>query len=295
MPEDPWGDIASDFPPESYDDLFPVDDNRSGRSSIDRGRRGVEPTTTTISDSQWPDFSGVMKPVMLDGQVAPGLRAGISDEARGSIAREAQAGPTRAGLEARSFSLPDWGTDVSFAGMETNKRARDLIEDEYQQGLKDIEAGAAARRRMERGPAYAEAQVAEQLGKARTAQLGAAKAEYEFAERPRLEQEKRQAWDDYAKQVAGLDQRLSAYLRSGGQTPGGKGEGMDERGYTMAKQQAWRELLAKLQTITGKPYGGLASDPRMDPMAQFQYGDPMAQYGAAAPMAAAPERIPESQ
>jgi hypothetical protein len=266
-------------------DLAVKDENRSGTGSV---YRTPAPMPGELMDYGGQESEGEMKFGM-----SPNDLQDIRKEARGP-------GSVRAGLEARSFQLPDWGIDVSQAGMAQNARARKAIQEEYETGLGEIEKGAQTRRRIEMGPAYAEAQMREQAGKARSAQLGAMKTQHEFETEVKATQEKRDAWDEYAAKVAKFDQALSAYKRSGGQTPGGKSIGMDERGYDRAKQQAWRELLAKLQTITGKPYGGLAAQPRTGEMEQWQYADPNAQYGPPAPDTATfggertPERPPEA-
>jgi hypothetical protein len=247
------------------------DDNRSGRSSTVRSSRGVTPATTTDAPSQAPNLM----------EYSEGVEFGLTPRRMQAIRAEA---PSI--LRAGSYSSPDWGTDVSLSGMEANERARQMIEGGYRNRMQDIintEKQAQAIRAL---PETEQLQRAGVAAKTREFELAPRRAEMQLEQQARAQEAQQSAWDEFGEKVSKLDEALTAYHQSGGQPPGGKAQGIDDRGYAIAKQQLFRELLAKLQTITGKPYGQLGAPMNLG-QEPFQMGGAEPTYG--------PSRVAEGE
>jgi hypothetical protein len=248
------------------------DDNRSGRSSTVRSTRGVTPRTTTDAPSQAPNLMEYSK----------GVQFGMTPRDLQSIRAEAPSV-----LRAGSFSTPDWGTDVSLSGMQANERARQMVEGGYRNRMQDIIDTEKQAQQVRALPETEQLQRAGVAAKTREFELAPRRAEMQLEQQARAQQAQQAAWDEFGRKVSQLDQALTAYHQSGGQPPGGKAQGIDDRGYMLAKQQLFRELLAKLQTITRQPFGQLG--------APMNLGQDPFQMGGAEPPSYAPSRVPEGE
>jgi hypothetical protein len=310
---------------EYYDDDDASDlENRSGTSRTDRPAplSGPRVSFPGAEDVAGPTLSGSRELLSLPGaedvagplvsslagpvdpgpaayqagmgapmEYAPGVSFGMTPTQAAAIRSEAPAMMRPGGslYEGQYQGSPDWGTsNLSLEGMARDANARKMIEDKHAAAMRGIATDEAARRATIEAPQREEFAQKERAAKMAAFEAAVQKPALDLARQARVEAKQQAAQAKYDATMRRLDQELAASRASGGQ-PGKPGRpGMlDDRGYQIAQQQAWREFVLAMQVAAGGGgnYAGFVADPRLPENVQFSLGTP----GATAPASLVPE------